>query len=113
MTQQEKQKLCKLIQELPPKNLDRVVEIIQAHHGKSSDTPSDEMFVELEEQVLLCTPFYPSYIAFTVFGFAMDPDKAATHSNAGQCDSLETIFLCESCSKCNEAFSIRLLQLQV
>lgn len=50
MTQQEKQKLCKLIQELPPKNLDRVAEIVQAHHGKSSDTLSDEIFVELEEQ---------------------------------------------------------------
>jgi len=76
MTQQEKQKLCKLIQELPPKNLDRVVEIVQAHHGKSSDTPSDEIFVELEEQVLLCTPFYPSDIILMGW-FYYDPDKAA------------------------------------
>lgn len=51
MTRQEKLELCKLIQKLPPKNLDRVVEIIQVHRGKSLDTlSSDEIFVELEEQ---------------------------------------------------------------
>ncbi|KAH9619796.1 hypothetical protein KSS87_016192 [Heliosperma pusillum] len=49
MTHQEKQQLQKLIQELPPSNLNRIVEII--HHGKSCDTLSlDEVVVDLEEQ---------------------------------------------------------------
>lgn len=52
MTQQEKQHLQKLIEKLPARNLNRIVEII--HHGKSSDIVSfDEIFVNLEEQVIL------------------------------------------------------------
>lgn len=50
MTLTEKQQLRKLIQKLPPKNLDRVVEIIQ--HGKLAEPQSrDEIFVDLEKEV--------------------------------------------------------------
>lgn len=50
MTLTEKQQLCKLIQKLPPKNLDRVVEIIQ--HGKLAEPQScGEIFVDLEKEV--------------------------------------------------------------
>ncbi|XP_050270985.1 uncharacterized protein LOC126714741 isoform X2 [Quercus robur] len=49
MTLTEKQQLRKLIQKLPPKNLDRVVEIIQ--HGKLAEPQSrDEIFVDLEKE---------------------------------------------------------------
>jgi hypothetical protein len=50
MTLTEKQQLRKLIQNLPPKNLDRVVEIIQ--HGKLTEAQSrDEFVVDLEKEV--------------------------------------------------------------
>ena len=50
MTLTEKQQLRKLIQKLPPKNLDRVVEIIQ--HGKRAEPQScEEIFVDLEKEV--------------------------------------------------------------
>lgn len=49
MTLTEKQQLRKLIQKLPPKNLDRVVEIIQ--HGKRAEPQScEEIFVDLEKE---------------------------------------------------------------
>lgn len=49
MTLTEKQQLRKLIQKLPPKNLNRVVEIIQ--HGKLAEPQScDEIFVDLEKE---------------------------------------------------------------
>ncbi|WCJ30102.1 hypothetical protein M5689_011683 [Euphorbia peplus] len=49
MNSTEKQHLKKLIQKLPPKNLDRVVEIVQ--RGKLVGTQcSDEIFVDLEQQ---------------------------------------------------------------
>ncbi|KAK9271659.1 hypothetical protein L1049_002022 [Liquidambar formosana] len=49
MTLTEKQKLRNFIQNLPPKNLDRVVEIIR--RGKMSETHShDEIHVDLEEE---------------------------------------------------------------
>ena len=52
MTLTEKQQLRKLIQKLPPKNLDRVVEIIQ--NGKLAEPQSrDEIFVDLEKEVNL------------------------------------------------------------
>lgn len=50
MTLIEKQQLRKLIQKLPVKNLDRVVQIIQ--HSKIAKTQSrDEIFVNLEKEV--------------------------------------------------------------
>lgn len=50
MTLIEKQQLRKLIQKLPPKNLDWVVQIVQ--HGKMAKTQScDEIFVDLEKEV--------------------------------------------------------------
>lgn len=50
MTLAEKQQLRKLIQNLPPKNLDRAVEIIR--RGKPTEAQScDEIFVELEKEV--------------------------------------------------------------
>lgn len=49
MTLAEKQQLRKLIQNLPPKNLDRAVEIIR--RGKPTEAQScDEIFVELEKE---------------------------------------------------------------
>ncbi|KAK9734214.1 hypothetical protein RND81_04G123200 [Saponaria officinalis] len=49
MTSEEKLQLQTFIQELPTRNLDRVVEIIRL--AKSSDTsPGDEIVVDLEEQ---------------------------------------------------------------
>ncbi|XP_021728538.1 uncharacterized protein LOC110695636 [Chenopodium quinoa] len=49
MAQQEKQHLQKLIEKLPAKNLDRILEII--NYKKSSDTVSlDKIFIDLEEQ---------------------------------------------------------------
>ncbi|KAG2710480.1 hypothetical protein I3760_04G029700 [Carya illinoinensis] len=49
MTLIEKQQLRKLIQKLPPKNLDWVVQIIQ--HGKMAKAQScDEIFVDLEKE---------------------------------------------------------------
>ncbi|GMH06805.1 hypothetical protein Nepgr_008645 [Nepenthes gracilis] len=49
MTYPEKLQLQKFIQKLPPKNLDRVVEII--HRKRPSESPSDdEIFVDLEKQ---------------------------------------------------------------
>ncbi|KAF5457316.1 hypothetical protein F2P56_021427 [Juglans regia] len=49
MTLIEKQQLRKLIQKLPPKNLDWVVQIVQ--HGKMAKTQScDEIFVDLEKE---------------------------------------------------------------
>lgn len=50
MTLIEKQQLRKLIQKLPVKNLDHVVQIIQ--HSKIAKTQSrDEIFVNLEKEV--------------------------------------------------------------
>lgn len=50
MTLVEKQQLRKLIQALPPKNLDRVVEIIQ--RSKPAEKEScDEIHVDLEKEV--------------------------------------------------------------
>lgn len=50
MTSAEKRKLWKLIQALPPKHLDHVVEIIQ--HSKPAESKScDEIYVELEKEV--------------------------------------------------------------
>lgn len=49
MTRPEKQHLRKLIEKLPARNLDRIVEIL--YHGKSSKTVSlDTIFVDLDEQ---------------------------------------------------------------
>jgi len=49
MTLTEKQQLRKLVQKLPPKNLDRIVEIIQ--HGKPTEAQSsDEILVDLEKE---------------------------------------------------------------
>ncbi|KAI3503505.1 hypothetical protein L1887_31948 [Cichorium endivia] len=49
MTLVEKHKLCRLIEKLPPKNLDRVAEIIQ--RGKPSETRSShEITVELQNE---------------------------------------------------------------
>ncbi|KDP36255.1 hypothetical protein JCGZ_09820 [Jatropha curcas] len=49
MTLTEKQQLRKLIQKLPPKNYNRVVEIVQ--RSKPVDThQSDEIFIDLEQQ---------------------------------------------------------------
>lgn len=51
MTLVEKQQLRKMIQELPPRNLDRVVEIIQ--RNKTIDRYSrDEILVDLEKEVI-------------------------------------------------------------
>ncbi|XP_044465116.1 uncharacterized protein LOC123195469 isoform X3 [Mangifera indica] len=50
MTLSEKQELWKMIQKLPPNNLDRVVEIVQ--HDKSAEPlSSDEYFIDLEKEV--------------------------------------------------------------
>jgi hypothetical protein len=50
MTLTEKQQLRKLVQKLPPKNLDRIVEIIQ--RGKPTEAQSsDEILVDLEKEV--------------------------------------------------------------
>lgn len=47
MTLLEKQQLRKLIWKLPPKNLNRVVELIQRSHP-STNSSSDEIFVDIE-----------------------------------------------------------------
>ena len=49
MTRREKQQLQKMIQKLPPKNLERAVEIIQ--RGKPPEIHSDEIHVNLEKEV--------------------------------------------------------------
>lgn len=49
MTRREKQQLQKMIQKLPPKNLERAVEIIQ--RGKLPEIHSDEIHVNLEKEV--------------------------------------------------------------
>lgn len=50
MTRAEKQELRKLIQMLPQRNLNRVVEIVQ--HSKLAETRSSgELFVDLEQEV--------------------------------------------------------------
>lgn len=48
MTRREKQQLQKMIQKLPPKNLERAVEIIQ--RGKLPEIHSDEIHVNLEKE---------------------------------------------------------------
>lgn len=50
MTAAEKRRLRKLIQALPPKHLDRVVEIIQRSKPEETQS-SDEIYVELEKEV--------------------------------------------------------------
>lgn len=54
MTLPEKHKLGKLIQKLPPKNLDRVVEMIQPSNATDTNS-SDEIHMDLERQVTRCT----------------------------------------------------------
>lgn len=49
MTLAEKQQLQKLIQKLPPRNLDRVVEIIQKNKPLEMRSP-DVIHVDLEEE---------------------------------------------------------------
>lgn len=49
MTLSEKQHLQKMIQSLPPKNLDRIVEIIQ-RHDPAETQPCKEIYVDLEKQ---------------------------------------------------------------
>lgn len=49
MTLSEKQHLRKMIQSLPPKNLDRIVEIIQ-RHDPAETQPCKEIYVDLEKQ---------------------------------------------------------------
>ncbi|XP_054794761.1 uncharacterized protein LOC129300241 [Prosopis cineraria] len=48
MTLDEKQQLQKLIQKLPPRNLDRVVEIIS--QSKPVEQPCDQLLVDLEKE---------------------------------------------------------------
>lgn len=60
MTLVEKQQLQKMIQELPPRNLERVVEIIR--RNKPIDRYSrDEIHVDLEKEV------FHSYYSFRVY----------------------------------------------
>lgn len=54
MTHTEKQQLQKLIKKLPPKKLDRVVEIVQRSKPIESQD-HDEIFVNLEEKVVNCS----------------------------------------------------------
>ncbi|XP_043703218.1 uncharacterized protein LOC122653459 isoform X2 [Telopea speciosissima] len=49
MTITEKQKLRKLIQELPPKNLDRIVEIVLGKRPQDC-RPCDEVYIDLENE---------------------------------------------------------------
>ncbi|XP_043725499.1 uncharacterized protein LOC122672057 [Telopea speciosissima] len=49
MTITEKQELHKLIQELPPKNMDRIVEIVQRKRPPA-DHPGNEVYIDLEEE---------------------------------------------------------------
>ncbi|KAA8530165.1 hypothetical protein F0562_004874 [Nyssa sinensis] len=49
MTLAEKQQLQKLIQKLPPRNLDRVVEIVQ-HSKPSRKYSCDEIHIDLEKE---------------------------------------------------------------
>ncbi|XP_028778557.1 uncharacterized protein LOC114735070 [Neltuma alba] len=49
MTLDEKQQLQKLIQKLPPRNLDRVVEII-SQSKPVEEQPCDELYVDLEKE---------------------------------------------------------------
>lgn len=55
MSLSEKQRLRNMIQNLPPQNLDRVVEILR--HGKPTDNDK-ENFVDLEEEVNQTTMSY-------------------------------------------------------
>lgn len=50
MTIHEKHKLGKLIQKLPPENLDRVMEIIRSNNAAYTNS-SDEVYVDLEKEV--------------------------------------------------------------
>lgn len=52
MTLAEKQELRKLIQHLPPKNLDRIVEIVQRSKPPDSH-PCNEIYIDLEKEVNL------------------------------------------------------------
>lgn len=58
MTLAEKQQLQKLIQKLPPRNLDRVVEIIQKNKPLEMRSP-DVIHVDLEEEASTRALFYP------------------------------------------------------
>lgn len=51
MTIDEKQQLQKQIQMLPPRNFDRVVEII-SQSKPVEEQPCDELHVDLEEEVM-------------------------------------------------------------
>lgn len=51
MTLAEKQQLQKLIQDLPPRNLDRVVEIIQRNKPIDGRPSNNEIYVDLENEV--------------------------------------------------------------
>lgn len=59
MTIAEKQQLRKLIQNLPPRNLDRVVEII-GHNKPSEKYSCDEVHVDLDEVVIEAQKFISS-----------------------------------------------------
>lgn len=49
MTFKEKEQLQKLVRELPPENLGRVVELIQ--HRTDETVPSDEIHINLDKEV--------------------------------------------------------------
>lgn len=57
MTLSEKQQLQKFIQKLPPRNLDRVVEIIQ-RNKPSGEYSSGKIHVDLEKEASIKSAFF-------------------------------------------------------
>lgn len=51
MTLTEKQQLQRMIKNLPPRNLDSVVEIIQHRHRQSNEYSCREIHIDLEKEV--------------------------------------------------------------
>lgn len=91
MTHSEKQQLRKLIQSLPPGNLDRVAEIIR-QHNPSKNTFSDEIRVDLDDEV-------DTRIWLFIDGFYLSLCKANSEVGGnfvGHSNIMEIVLLCNS-----------------
>jgi hypothetical protein len=102
MTLTEKQQLRKLIQNLPPKNLDRVVEIIQ--HGKLTEAQSrDEFVVDLEKEVNknvhILYGFYLEFLILQIMFYRIIEHFGDCTTTLKQLKRLE-------CSRCSSIFLI-------
>lgn len=66
MTRPEKHQLRRMIQNLPPRNLDQVVEIIRRSRKPSEKNSCDDIHVDLEDEAYTNTSFSYNPVTFII-----------------------------------------------